>query len=72
MSSLNEITSDFEIDILFTQLWHDKALSFTHLPACKRYNFPFIKLVKVTIFFQKYHNGSKNAPENLVTQYVFN
>ncbi|CAI4229778.1 unnamed protein product [Auanema sp. JU1783] len=36
MGSLNEITSDFEIDILFTQLWHDGALSFTHLPACKR------------------------------------
>ncbi|CAB3398693.1 unnamed protein product [Caenorhabditis bovis] len=36
MGSLNEITSDFEIDILFTQLWHDSALSFAHLPACKR------------------------------------
>ncbi|UMM36341.1 hypothetical protein L5515_008542 [Caenorhabditis briggsae] len=36
MGSLNEISSDFEIDILFTQLWHDSALSFAHLPACKR------------------------------------
>ncbi|CAD6193919.1 unnamed protein product [Caenorhabditis auriculariae] len=36
MGSLNEITSDFQIDVLFTQLWHDSALSFAHLPACKR------------------------------------
>uniref|UniRef100_A0A8R1U4P2 Mod-1 n=1 Tax=Pristionchus pacificus TaxID=54126 RepID=A0A8R1U4P2_PRIPA len=36
MGSLNEISSDFEIDILFTQLWHDSALSFGHLPACKK------------------------------------
>ncbi|CAJ0568426.1 unnamed protein product, partial [Mesorhabditis spiculigera] len=36
MSSLNELTSDFEIEILFTQLWHDPALAFAHLPACKR------------------------------------
>ncbi|VDN54695.1 unnamed protein product [Dracunculus medinensis] len=36
ISSLNEITSDFEIDILFTQLWHDSALSFSNYNACKR------------------------------------
>jgi hypothetical protein len=36
ISSLNEITSDFEIDILFTQLWHDPALSFANYTACKR------------------------------------
>ncbi|CAI5452291.1 unnamed protein product [Caenorhabditis angaria] len=36
MGSLNEISSDFEIDILFTQLWHDPALSFAAYPACKR------------------------------------
>ncbi|GMS79860.1 hypothetical protein PENTCL1PPCAC_2035, partial [Pristionchus entomophagus] len=36
MGSLNEISSDFEIDILFTQLWHDSALSFGHLAACKK------------------------------------
>ncbi|KJH45697.1 hypothetical protein DICVIV_08255 [Dictyocaulus viviparus] len=36
MGSLNEISSDFEIDILFTQLWRDESLSFTHLAACKR------------------------------------
>lgn len=35
ISSLNEITSDFEIDILFSQLWHDPALNFTHLKPCK-------------------------------------
>uniref|UniRef100_A0A915KQ31 Uncharacterized protein n=1 Tax=Romanomermis culicivorax TaxID=13658 RepID=A0A915KQ31_ROMCU len=36
VSSLNEITSDFEIDILFSQLWHDPNLSFRHLNACKK------------------------------------
>ncbi|EPB75321.1 hypothetical protein ANCCEY_05579 [Ancylostoma ceylanicum] len=36
MGSLNEITSDFEIDILFTQLWRDESLSFSHMLACKR------------------------------------
>ncbi|VDM58230.1 unnamed protein product [Angiostrongylus costaricensis] len=36
MGSLNEITSDFEIDILLTQLWQDESLSFSHVPACKR------------------------------------
>lgn len=36
ISSLNEITSDFEIDILFSQLWHDSALSFVNYTACKR------------------------------------
>ncbi|CAJ0960845.1 unnamed protein product, partial [Mesorhabditis belari] len=36
MSSLNELTSDFKIEILFTQLWHDPALAFAHLPSCKR------------------------------------
>lgn len=36
MGSLNEITSDFEIDILFTQLWRDESLSFAHMLACKR------------------------------------
>ncbi|VDM77063.1 unnamed protein product [Strongylus vulgaris] len=35
MGSLNEITSDFEIDILFTQLWRDESLSFSHMLACK-------------------------------------
>lgn len=34
VSSLNEITSDFEIDILFSQLWLDPALSFNG--ACKK------------------------------------
>ncbi|KHN72498.1 Ligand-gated ion channel 50 [Toxocara canis] len=36
VSSLNEITSDFEIDILFSQLWHDSALNFVNYTACKR------------------------------------
>jgi len=36
ISSLNELTSDFEIDILFSQLWHDPGLSFLNYPACKR------------------------------------
>ncbi|VDK59571.1 unnamed protein product [Anisakis simplex] len=35
VSSLNEITSDFEIDILFSQLWHDTALSFANYTSCK-------------------------------------
>lgn len=33
MGSLNEITADFEIDILFTQLWHDPNLSFLNLSS---------------------------------------
>ncbi|VDK64159.1 unnamed protein product [Anisakis simplex] len=32
---MNEITSDFEIDILFSQLWHDTALSFANYTSCK-------------------------------------
>uniref|UniRef100_A0A0K0EW59 Ligand-gated ion channel 50 n=1 Tax=Strongyloides venezuelensis TaxID=75913 RepID=A0A0K0EW59_STRVS len=34
MGSLNELTSDFEIDILFTQLWEDSSLSFTNYSKC--------------------------------------
>uniref|UniRef100_A0A0K0ET68 Ligand-gated ion channel 50 n=1 Tax=Strongyloides stercoralis TaxID=6248 RepID=A0A0K0ET68_STRER len=34
MGSLNELTSDFEIDILFTQLWEDSSLSFTNYSNC--------------------------------------
>lgn len=33
MGSLNEITADFEIDVLFTQLWHDPNLSFRNLSS---------------------------------------
>ncbi|KAL3077351.1 hypothetical protein niasHS_013340 [Heterodera schachtii] len=33
MGSLNEISADFEIDILFTQLWHDPSLSFVNLSS---------------------------------------
>lgn len=36
ISSLNEITSDFEIDILFSQVWHDPGLKFDHLNPCKK------------------------------------
>ncbi|VDD93183.1 unnamed protein product [Enterobius vermicularis] len=36
VSSLNEITADFDIDILFTQLWRDAALSFENYKACKK------------------------------------
>lgn len=36
MGSLNEITSDFQIDILFTQLWHDPSLGFTNHSQCFR------------------------------------
>uniref|UniRef100_A0AC35TUX5 Integrator complex subunit 11 n=1 Tax=Rhabditophanes sp. KR3021 TaxID=114890 RepID=A0AC35TUX5_9BILA len=34
MGSLNEISSDFEIDILFTQLWSDKSLGFSNHSQC--------------------------------------
>uniref|UniRef100_A0AC35FF58 Neurotransmitter-gated ion-channel ligand-binding domain-containing protein n=1 Tax=Panagrolaimus sp. PS1159 TaxID=55785 RepID=A0AC35FF58_9BILA len=34
IGSLNEITSDFEIDILFSQLWHDPQLSFLNHSQC--------------------------------------
>lgn len=33
MGSLNEISADFEIDVLFTQIWHDPALSFVNLSS---------------------------------------
>ncbi|CAD5225083.1 unnamed protein product [Bursaphelenchus okinawaensis] len=36
MGSLNEISADFQIDILFTQLWHDSSLSFTNHSQCIR------------------------------------
>ncbi|PAV71716.1 hypothetical protein WR25_12021 [Diploscapter pachys] len=36
MDSINEISSDFNVDILFSQLWHDPSLSFAHLPSCKK------------------------------------
>lgn len=36
MGSLNEISADFEIDILFTQLWHDQSLNFTNNSQCIR------------------------------------
>lgn len=35
MSSLNEITGDFEIDILFSQVWQDPRLNFEHLSSCR-------------------------------------
>uniref|UniRef100_A0A7E4VV24 Ligand-gated ion channel 50 n=1 Tax=Panagrellus redivivus TaxID=6233 RepID=A0A7E4VV24_PANRE len=34
IGSLNEITSDFEIDIQFSQLWHDPQLSFMNHSQC--------------------------------------
>uniref|UniRef100_A0A158R465 Ligand-gated ion channel 50 n=1 Tax=Syphacia muris TaxID=451379 RepID=A0A158R465_9BILA len=36
VSALNEITADFDIDILFTQLWRDAALSFENYKPCKK------------------------------------
>ncbi|KAI6189719.1 hypothetical protein M3Y97_00039100 [Aphelenchoides bicaudatus] len=36
MGSLNEISADFQIDILFTQYWHDPTLSFTNHSQCIR------------------------------------
>ena len=33
MGSLNEISADFEIDFLFTQIWHDPSLSFQNLSS---------------------------------------
>ncbi len=35
VTSLNELTSDFEIELLFSQLWRDGALSFAKEPTCK-------------------------------------
>lgn len=36
VSTLNEITADFNVDILYTQLWNDQSLSFANYKACKR------------------------------------
>ncbi|VDN91633.1 unnamed protein product [Brugia pahangi] len=36
VSALNEITADFNVDILYTQLWNDQSLSFANYNACKR------------------------------------
>ncbi len=33
---MNEITSDFEIDVLFSQVWHDPSLGFSTLASCKK------------------------------------
>uniref|UniRef100_A0A1I7X8L5 Neur_chan_LBD domain-containing protein n=1 Tax=Heterorhabditis bacteriophora TaxID=37862 RepID=A0A1I7X8L5_HETBA len=79
MSSLNEITSDFEIDILFTQLWHDGALSFAHLPACKRFFNMFLLLLLLFFFFlniEVFHNSllkilQKKIPAIFHSTYIF-
>ncbi|VDK88158.1 unnamed protein product [Litomosoides sigmodontis] len=34
--ALNEITADFSVDILYTQLWNDQSLNFANYSACKR------------------------------------
>lgn len=34
ISSLDEITSDFEIDIFYSQVWRDPKLSFDHITKC--------------------------------------
>lgn len=41
MDSINEISSDFNVDILFSQLWHDPSLSFAHLPSCKKFVYDY-------------------------------
>uniref|UniRef100_A0A915J4D0 Uncharacterized protein n=1 Tax=Romanomermis culicivorax TaxID=13658 RepID=A0A915J4D0_ROMCU len=35
VSSLNELKGDFEIDLLFIQMWQDPALSFAHFDSCR-------------------------------------
>uniref|UniRef100_A0A915Q1Z7 Ligand-gated ion channel 50 n=1 Tax=Setaria digitata TaxID=48799 RepID=A0A915Q1Z7_9BILA len=35
VSALSEITADFSVDILYTQLWNDQSLSFANFSACK-------------------------------------
>lgn len=36
ISSLNELTNDFEIDILFSQMWLDESLKFSDMNLCKK------------------------------------
>uniref|UniRef100_A0A9J2PMP4 Neurotransmitter-gated ion-channel transmembrane domain-containing protein n=1 Tax=Ascaris lumbricoides TaxID=6252 RepID=A0A9J2PMP4_ASCLU len=57
ISSLNEITSDFEIDILFSQLWHDSALSFVNYTACKRN----ITMESSVLIFESYSHNSEEV-----------
>ncbi|CAJ0931313.1 unnamed protein product, partial [Mesorhabditis belari] len=35
ISSIDEMTNDFEMDIYITETWHDPALRFEHLNPCK-------------------------------------
>uniref|UniRef100_A0A8R1XN20 Uncharacterized protein n=2 Tax=Onchocerca TaxID=6281 RepID=A0A8R1XN20_ONCVO len=36
VSTINEIAADFNVDILYTQIWNDKSLSFVNYNPCKR------------------------------------
>lgn len=35
VNAVNEITSDFDMDIYVTELWMDDALRYEHLNPCK-------------------------------------
>uniref|UniRef100_A0AC35UIQ5 Neur_chan_LBD domain-containing protein n=1 Tax=Rhabditophanes sp. KR3021 TaxID=114890 RepID=A0AC35UIQ5_9BILA len=35
ISSISEITNDFEMDIYINEMWHDEGLNFEHLSPCK-------------------------------------
>ncbi|KHJ95193.1 hypothetical protein OESDEN_04866 [Oesophagostomum dentatum] len=36
ITSINEITSDFEMDIYINEMWLDPALNFANLNPCKQ------------------------------------
>ncbi len=34
ISSISELTSDFELDLMYSEIWYDTRLSFKHLSLC--------------------------------------
>lgn len=53
VNSVNEITSDFDMDIYVTELWIDKALRYEDMNPCK-YNLSLNNEVKFAICLSFY------------------
>lgn len=34
VSGISEITADFELDVMYSEIWHDPRLGFKHLNVC--------------------------------------
>lgn len=56
ISAINELTSDFELDILFSEIWHDSRLSFENFPLC-RHNITLKKVPCLPLPFPLWKGG---------------